>query len=84
MIFRVFHLKILSTDNIFLSFLVTRRPRVMKIVLFDSSYLGGSNNTKYKKLFEEMVVMQVLLFKYKFWSGLGEFVTNQPPQKSRD
>ena len=53
-----YHLKFPSTNNVFLSFLVTRRPRVMKIVPFDSPYRGDSNGTKYKKLFEEMVVMQ--------------------------
>ena len=38
----------------------------MKIALFDSPYRGDSNGTKYKKLFGEIVVMQALLFKFKF------------------
>ena len=61
-----FHLKIPFTNNVFLFSLVTRGLRVIKIVPFDSSHRGDSNGTNYKKLSREMVVMQVLLLKFKF------------------
>ena len=51
------HLKIPLTNNVFLFSLVTKGPKVMKIVPIDSSYRDDSNSTNYKKLSGEIVII---------------------------